>query len=469
MPLRVSSALAILLVAYGALLFTHLCDIAGGSDSSGYLNEARMIVSGRTAERIDALDRFHLDDSVADVFVPLGYDVMPLHRRMMVPTYPPGLPMHMALFTLIGGDRAVFSVVPLAAIAAIALMSLLARMLLDSWSLAIASAVALASCAVFVFHALQPVSDVLVTMWSIAAIAAALHARRAGDRWGALAGAAFAIGIWIRPSNILLAPALFIALPKRKHAVIAAAIVLASLLIWNARLYGAPLRTGYGSIAQYLSLDYFPARSLHYLRWTAALLSPFVLLGAIDSTIRAPRDRIQLMLALWWWPYFLFYCFFSSYESWSYTRFLLPAYPALIVSALMMARRVSPRAAPAVVACAMIAYAIFFTRRLDVLHIKRVESIYPEVLRWSDAQIPRDALVVAMQLSGARKYDRGEWSLRWEWLDRERVQKIERAVPPQRWYAVLWPFEVDEVLRRVPGQWTKIGEDRDVTLWHRTR
>jgi len=36
------AAIALLLVAYGAMLIRHLSWAAGGSDSSGYLNEARM-------------------------------------------------------------------------------------------------------------------------------------------------------------------------------------------------------------------------------------------------------------------------------------------------------------------------------------------------------------------------------------------------------------------------------------------
>lgn len=463
MPLRVRNTLAMALVAYGAILLTHLCDVAGGSDSSGYLNEGRMIAGGRFAEPIDALDRFHLDDALAPLFVPLGYDVTPLHPRMMVPTYPPGLPLHMAL----AGKRGAFFVSPLAAMTAVALMFLLARSLLQSWPLAFAAAAALGSCAVFLWHAVQPVSDVLVTMWSIATIFAAL---RADDRrWGIAAGMAFAIGVWVRPSNVLLAPALFFALPKRRHAVAAGAIALLPLLFWNTELYGGPLRTGYGSPAQYLALSYFPARALHYLRWTAALLSPLALLGAVEATLRAGRDRTHLVLALWWWPYFIFYCCFSSFEGWGYTRFLLPAYPALIIGTLMMAQRVWPRIAPAVVACAMIGCAIFFTVKFDVLHLKRAESIYPEAVRWSEADIPRNALVIAMQLSGARKYYRHAPSLRWEWLDPGRVHAIESAVPADRWYALLFPFEVDEVLHRVPGEWTKIGEYRDITLWHRNR
>jgi len=286
-------AFAVALLAYGVILFTHLCDVAGGSDSSGYLNEARMIAGGRLNERIEILDEFALDDSLAPLFVPLGYDVTPVRSRVMVPTYPAGLPMHMAL----AGKRGAFFVVPIAALIAIALMAWLAHQITDSWWIAVAAAGALGCCAVFIFHALQPVTDVLVTMWSIAAISAALRSRK-DERWSFVAGAAFAIGVWIRPANVLLGPALLVALPKYKRAFVGAAIFLAPLLLWNAKLYGGPLRTGYGSIAQYLELAHFPARAWHYIKWTIALLSPFTILGMLHTRIRPSRGVVVAVLPL---------------------------------------------------------------------------------------------------------------------------------------------------------------------------
>ena len=73
------------------------------------------------------------------------------------------------------------------------------------------------------------------------------------------------------------------------------------------------------------------------------------------------------------------------------------------------------------------------------------------------------------QLSGARKYYRNRFSLRWETLDADRVAKLERSVAPDRWYAVLFPYEVDEMKKRAPGEWTQLSEYRGVTVWHRTR
>jgi len=472
---------AILLLAYGVMLFAHLDDVAGGSDSSGYLNEARMIASGKTSERIKPLDFFRLDDSLADLFTPLGYDVTPVAKRVMVPTYPAGLPLHMALAMFVNEKHAPFYVTPIAAIVSLVLIALLANEL-SEWrtpssagaataaltrgradeasappSIGIAAAIMLASCPVFIFHSIQPVSDVLATMWAIASIYAAVKQRPA------IAGAALAIAIWVRPTSVLLAPALLAALPRNKRAyiqtAIAGAIVLAPLLIWNTKLYGGPFRTGYGSFTDMLALHYFPTRAIHYLKWTGVMLTPFAILGAFTK---------RWLLALWWWPFFLFYCFFESYNDWTYTRFLLPAYPALIIATLLVAQRISPRALPLIIVITALAFGFYFTKHRGVLQINKLESQYIAGVQRSSS-IPADALVIAMQMSGARKYYLDDESLRWEWLDADRVAQIEQHVRPDRWYAVLFPFEVDEVRKRVPGEWVKIDEYRDITIWHRIR
>ncbi len=40
-----------------------------------------------------------------------------------------------------------------------------------------------------------------------------------------------------------------------------------------------------------------------------------------------------------------------------------------------------------------------------------------------------------------------------------------RRQSPSRVYALLFPFEVEELARRLPGRWRKLGVLRDITLW----
>jgi hypothetical protein len=479
---RVAAAcFAAVVVIYAAVCFTHTCEVAGGSDSSGYANEARAIGRGHIEERITELDRFDLDDSFTAAFSVLGYTPAKT-PRYATPSYPPGLPMHMALAGwLFGWKHAPFYVIPLSAIIGLILIGLFAHRLFGSWWIAIGAGVSLGVCATYIFMGLQPMSDVLVTAWSIAAIAGAWRAGTLACRddgqaggpdvhWAAVAGACAAVTVWVRPSNVLIGFALLAALPFTKKAIAwcaaGGAVVVAPLLVWNARRYGSPFRTGYGDIGGLLEWRNFPSHSIHYLWWTVAILTPLVWIGAIYSLVRARRERIHLVLALWFWPFYIFYVFYGPYETWWYTRFLLPAYPALILSTIYAARAVGKRALIATF-CAMALTSVYLIVHWDLLNFREGESIYPDVVRWAEPEIPPDGLVIAMQFSGARKYYKNHFSLRWDYLDADRVKVVEQKVPPDRWYAILSEFEVNDALSRMGGRWAVLGQYREVMLLHR--
>ena len=72
-----------------------------------------------------------------------------------------------------------------------------------------------------------------------------------------------------------------------------------------------------------------------------------------------------------------------------------------------------------------------------------------------------------MQFSGARKYYKNRFSLRWDYLDADRVKAVEQKVPPDRWYAILSEFEVNDALSRMGGRWAVLGQYREVMLLHR--
>ena len=117
----------VLLIAYGIVLFHHTSRSVGGSDSSGYLNAARLLASGHASEPIRGLERLGLPQDFARVFVPLGYTPLEQPGRM-APSYPPGLPLHMALLgKLAGWSTAPFLVSPIAGLACLVLMYFLGR------------------------------------------------------------------------------------------------------------------------------------------------------------------------------------------------------------------------------------------------------------------------------------------------------------------------------------------------------
>jgi len=454
---------------YASVLLTHTCEVAGGSDSSGYANEAREIARVQREERLTELDRFGLDDSFTEAFTPLGYT--PSRPGYITTTYPPGLPMHMALLgSLFEWKHAPFYASPIAAIAGIILLGLFARRLFDSWWIATGAALALGCCATYAFIGLQTMSDVVTATWTIAAMFAAWKSRDGHPAFAAIAGAALAVSVWVRPSNAIVGLPFLFALPWTKKAfarcIAAGAIVTAPLLVWNAKHYGSAFRTGYGAPSGYFGLSYFPSHSLHYLKWTAALLTPLVFAGAIYSILLARRERIHLVLALWFWTTFLLYCVYYAYDAWWYTRFLLPAYPAVILSTIYAARAIDRRVVAMTLSVIAVA-GVLWCAHFDMLEEAIGENVYPEAIRWADGDVPRDALVVAMQFSGARKYYRNRFSLRYDIIDRDHLRMLEQKVPPDRWYALIGEFERDDMLKNLGGRWAQLGQFRSVLLLHR--
>jgi hypothetical protein len=481
-------------LGYGALLIWRTSFAVGGSDSSGYANTARMIVAGRLIQPVEALERLDLPDRLGRVFMPLAHEPGP-RPRTMVPFYPPGYPLHLAAAGILGGwEFAPHFVSPLAALLLVVATYFLARELSLSRLLALVSAAIFAGCAVLLFLAVQAMSDVVSALWATAAVLFALRSRKR-DAWAAAAGAAFGMAVLVRPTNALLALPLALALAWRPKTLVffaAGGLPFAAIqLRWNAVIYGGPLRTGYSTIVGgAFAWSNFPERFVHYARTVAQLFSPLVPLAwlAVGADRRVPR-RDRALLLLWVAAYLLLYCFWGPYEAWWYTRFLLPAFPALVVAAVLVGRDLlrllpevstgplrSSHLALAAAAVLLVTVANAEYRRIrqwKPLGIAEGEQIYPLCMDLVRSKVPERSLIVSMQMSGALRYYTDFQPVRWDWLApgdfaivREKAQKR-----GYRLYALLAPFEeqalTDAAPPRpgLPGKWKFVAQVRDVKLW----
>jgi 4-amino-4-deoxy-L-arabinose transferase-like glycosyltransferase len=334
---------ALLLAGYGYLLCDMACFSAGGSDSSGYLNSARLLTEGKLADSVEPLTRFGLPQRDIRVFIPLGFS--PGARPgTMVPSYPPGLPLQMALAALLGGwARAPFWISPLSAVASVILIYAVARELGLTRASAAGASVILAAFPTLIFFGLQPMSDVPATAWALASALAALISRRRPNA-AFLCGAALGVAVLVRPTNALLAIPLAFALPARRRLYLRALLGGIGFLILLLGYFwvcnGSPWVSGYGPLRGSFSFARFPARAWHYLYWLGALATPLLPIGwiAVARVGQVPgRDRA--FLVLWFAVFFLFYSGYDPYSTWWYTRFLLPALPAMILATLLVAER----------------------------------------------------------------------------------------------------------------------------------
>lgn len=466
----VAAVVAIAATLYGLTLFLHRSTGAGGADSSGYLNEARMMAAGKTAIPIRLLRTLHLPSEYSYIFTPLGFAPSRRQPGNMVPIYPPGLPAHFAIAGTIGGwSQAPFLLPLIAGLASIALLYVLSRQLgLNAWQSAAGAAI-LAVCPVFLFMTAQPMSDVFATMWTLAAIVSALAAERR-PAFALLAGAAFGISVCVRPSNLLAALAVAFALrwrPSRLAIAVAGSIPFGiAVMLWNYTLYGNPIITGYGEFGGLLSLDNARIRIPHYAYWLARQLTPLVFPGGLLVGFDRRTDRFhRALLVFWFVPFFVFYIFYGPYETWWYTRFLLPAIPPLIIGFFLLIRNVRVN-----IAAFLVVVILFFAVKQDrkplkPLEVGEQESIYPEIAARFGPKLPRDAIIMSGLFSGSLLYYLDRDTVRYDQLDNDQFQWLRAyaANANLHWYAVLPPHEFVEA-QRFDVRWTKIDEYRGVLL-----
>lgn len=412
--------------------------------------------------------------------MPLGLRPGPLPGTLAA-SYPPGLPLHMAVAARIGGwGRAPFLAVPAMALLALVLLYLVGRELDLPPLLSASGAVLLAACPIFFGEAIQPMSDVVAAAWALAAILFGLKSRsRPG--WAFAAGAALGIGLLVRPTNLLVAIPLAFALPSNRRtflrALVGFAPVAAGLALYNLKAFGHLAETGYGGLLRFaMSPAHVLPNFRHYGYWVPVLLTPLLALAwiAVPFDRRVPR-RDRSLLVSWFAVFFLFYSFYEVFDDWWAVRFLLPGIPAMILSALLAARGIRLRmsggrwktAAGLALLAGMAALGAYGIGRFDLLSVAKGEAIYRTASREAARIVPAGSVVVSMQMSGALHYYTGLSVARWDLLDPARFASLRGRIEAggSRLYALLWPFEEEAFFRNVPGRWSRIAVIRDIGLW----
>lgn len=467
------AALVLLALGYAWLLSRHISPYAGGADSSGYLNSAALLRAGQFTTPVRSLPGHTGTEFGALAHLPLGFVIKPDTDRL-VSSYPLGLPLHLAAFaSLTGLDQATVPLNLCAALAGGVLMFLLARRLDLPLLPALGGAALLLLCPLYLFSALQPMSDLLALVWALAALYAALRARPSSG-WAFFCGVAVALAVLTRPSNLLLALPVVLALGtawRRYLWVGLGGLPGALLLAWyNQKLYGSPLATGYGDVRSAFSALYLLPNLAHFARWIPLLLTPLVLAALVAPFTPDGRRRDGLVLLAWAGALIGFYAFYyHSGETWWYLRFILPAFPVLILAALTGGQALINRARHrpfiwiTLLAAALIWETILF-RRLGVLHVKEGEATYPAAAAWARTHLPRNAAVFCMQVSGAVFYYTDFLVVRWDLAE---IGPLLAALRTQQRpvYAILYEFEEPLARKRIPGVWIREGNVNQATCW----
>ena len=188
--------------------------VAGGADSYGYVSQAGLWQQGHLTVQQDIVRASPWPDA-AETWSPLGYRPSPHQRDAIVPIYPPGLPLLMAVAQLVAGYCGAFLVVPLCGALTVWLTFVFGRRAFGSDVVALWGAGLVATSPVFLYQLMNAMSDVPVTAFSTLALtlAATDKVRLKPDttyvasafRRAVAAGLAMSVAIAIRPNMAPLA------------------------------------------------------------------------------------------------------------------------------------------------------------------------------------------------------------------------------------------------------------------------
>lgn len=411
--------------------------------------------------------------------MPLGFIIHEDALRL-APTYPTGLPMHLLVASWFAGWRHAATVVNIfAALGSGLILWGLARRLGLTAGWAACALMLLWFCPLTLFASLQPMSDELALLWSLAALAAALRSREHW-RWSLLAGVATSLAVLVRPTNALLVLPLALALGWnfRSYWFLFLGGLPGGVFFcyYNWKVYGHPLATGYRNVWSVFETAYAPHNLAHFACWIPALLSPLVCAVLAAPFVREARRRELAVLGLWAGLLIGFYAFyFHSGETWWYLRFILPAFPVLILVALVVLQRFwqlipSPRWARALFVTVLVfgaAWQVQLNRRLDVLDIPTGESYYLDTANWARRYLPPESAVFCMQVSGAFYFYTPFMLIRWDQVVVARLPALLAALRAEKRpvYAVLYDFENRAARERLGGQWKQIATVRNATVW----
>ncbi len=480
-----SLLIACALAAYIWLIHDRVSPYVGGSDSSGYLNNALLLSQGRIATEQRTLPGLPPSE-IKNLYVPLGF-VEREGGNTMIPTYPIGISLFaLATAQITGWDWVPGWTAAWNLLLGVLFMYPLGRCfgLTKPWALI--GTVILALSPLNIAMGLQFMSDVPALAWCEAAMLFALLSWR-HTAWALAAGTAFALAVLIRPTNglLLLPLAVAFGFHWKRWLLFGLGGLPGGIFfgLYNLHAYGGILTSGYGNIYAAFSWVYVIPSLKNYLIWIPLLFTPLTFLAFLLPFAWKASAQKTAILILWALSILAVYSAYDCTPSeWWYLRFILPGLPPIVVGALWIAQLVCQRrgyalftssASPFQHVVASIVLIACFTlqgvmiRRLNILNLKKDDASYFKSAEWLNKHAPGGTCVLTMQSSGSIFAYTPYTVLRWDTFNATQQPLVAAAVAKNRrpLYAVLYPFEEQDAFARYPGKWREVYRYRWVKVY----
>ena len=255
----------------------------------------------------------------------------------------------------------------------------------------------------------------------------------------------------------------------------------AVMFAFNASAYGHPLRTGYGPIWSAFGVENVPATLGHCATWLPVILTPLVMLVVAFPWMNRARRRERWLLASWVAVFFGFYVFYPfTRQAWWGTRFLLPAFPALVVMMLHVVEAWRLRLAGSGFRSRWIwgdgatllagLWLLPWAWELHAWDVGRNAREFRDACTWARANLPANAVVVAMETSGAVYHYTDFPIVHWMLVTPTDAAVIERgaAAAGRPLCALLLRTEEMRVFAELfPHGWRRIGTVGPIGVWRR--
>jgi hypothetical protein len=400
---------ALALAAIMIFFSVHRQRYVGAADWYGYYAESLLFRQGQLTMKTA------FPPAEYPAFAPLGFNTV---GNRIIPQYPPGFPLLLALFGLLGLE---FFVNALAGVLTILILYLILK---DSVSRGMALLYTLlwTFFPVTLFISIRLMSDLLATLFILLTY---YFFTRNKIFWS---GFVFSCAVAVRPSCVLFF-IVFLPLIFRKKkfwSFCFSTLIVGSLYgLYNWTVFGKPWITGYGKFADELTGTVFFHHFLYYGKTILFLVTPLLLIPALLTLVR--RKPHSWFYFSWLASFWIFYSFWKAGgDSWWYLRFLLPGLPALfILSAIGMQDirerllawkpRWQPRlnAAAVMILLFMLPYYNDFSKRNLVFSADKGEMYY-QASKAMQSMVPPDALVGGLEMSGPIRLYTGLESFRWD-------------------------------------------------------